>query len=131
MPSILLIEDDDEFRETLANALTERGYTVTQAEDGEQGVKRFRAAPTDLVITDIVMPNKEGLATVVDLRRDYPKLGIIAMSGGAAHEPALYLKIAGVLGATRTLKKPFDLPTLLTAIEEVLAGGGGQKPPAP
>ena len=130
MPSILLIEDDELFRESLATALTEHGYTVTQAEDGEQGIKQFRANPTDLVITDIVMPNKEGVATVADLRRDFPQLGIIAMSGGAAHEPALYLKIAGALGATRTLKKPFTLPTLLTAVEEVLAatGRGGQAP---
>ena len=130
MPSILLIEDDELFRESLATALTEHGYAVTQAEDGEQGIKRFRAAPTDLVITDIVMPNKEGVATVADLRRGFPRLGIIAMSGGAAHEPALYLKIAGALGATRTLKKPFSLPTLLTAVEEVLAatGRGGKAP---
>jgi DNA-binding response OmpR family regulator len=86
MSSILLIEDDELFREALADALTEQGYTVTQAEDGEQGVKLFRAAPTDLVLTDIVMPSKDGTATVVEL-----------------------------------LNKPFDLPTLLTAIEEVLA----------
>jgi DNA-binding response OmpR family regulator len=131
MPSILLIEDDELFRDALANALTEQGYTVTLAEDGEQGVKLFRATPTDLVITDIVMPNKEGIATVVELRRDFPQLGIIAMSGGAAHEPELYLKIAGTFGATRTLKKPFNLPTLLTAIEEVLAATGQDKPAAP
>jgi DNA-binding response OmpR family regulator len=130
MPSILLIEDDELFRDALANALTEHGYTVTQAEDGEQGVKLFRAAPADLVITDIVMPNKEGIATVVELRRAHPKLGIIAMSGGAAHEPELYLKIAGTFGATRTLKKPFDLRTLLKAIEEVLAETGEGKPPS-
>src|ERR1019366_6342004 len=98
MPSILLIEDDDLYREALADALIEHGYAVTQAADGEQGVKLFRAAPTDLVITDIVMPNKEGTATIEELRRDYPDLGIIAMSGGAAQNPVLYLKVAGLLG---------------------------------
>ncbi|MBI4624944.1 MAG: response regulator [Verrucomicrobia bacterium] len=128
MPSILLIEDDELFRDALATALSERGYTVTQAEDGEQGVKLFRAAPTDLVLTDIVMPNKEGIATVQELRRDHPALGIIAMSGGLAHDAPLYLKLAGALGATRTLKKPFSLPTLLTAIEEVLGKTGGHNP---
>jgi len=124
MPSILLIEDDELFRVALADALTERGYNVTQAGDGAQGVKLFRAAPADLVITDIVMPNKEGLETIEALHRDYPKLGIIAMSGGLAQDAPLYLNIAGVLGANRMLQKPFDLPTLLTAIEEVLAASG-------
>jgi DNA-binding response OmpR family regulator len=121
VPSILLIEDDELFREALADALTERGYPVTQAADGEQGVKLFRAAPTDLVITDIVMPNKEGIATVMELRRDFPKLGIIAMSGGLAQDAQHYLKLAGALGANRTLEKPFAFPALLQAIEEVLA----------
>ena len=115
MPSILLIEDDDLFRDALANALIERGYTVMQARDGDEGLRIFRVEPADLVLTDIVMPNKEGIATVEELRRDHPNLGIIAMS----------------LGANRTLRKPFDLPTLLTAIEEVLAETGPDQPPAP
>jgi DNA-binding response OmpR family regulator len=69
VPSILLIEDDELFRETLATALTERGYTVLQARDGEEGLRIFRVEPADLVLTDIVMPNMEGIATVVELRR--------------------------------------------------------------
>lgn len=128
MTSILVIEDDDLFRQALATALTERGYTVTQAADGEQGVKMFRAAPTDLVLTDIVMPNKDGTTAVAELRRDFPRLGIIAMSGGIAHQPALYLKIAGAFGANRTLLKPFDLPTLLAALKEVRAETGRESP---
>ncbi len=124
MPSLLLIEDDALIREALATALIDRGYTVLQAEDGVQGVKRFRATPTDLVLTDIVMPNMEGIALITELRRDFPQLGIIAMSGGVAHEPDLYLKIAGKFGANRTLRKPFDLPTLLAAVAEVLATTG-------
>ena len=123
MSSILLIEDDDLFRETLARALAERGYAVTQASDGAEGVKLFRAAPTDLVLTDLVMPNQEGIATVRELHRDFPKLGVIAMSGGLAYDTPLYLKAAGALGANRTLRKPFDLPSLLATIEEVLADG--------
>jgi len=121
MPSLLIIEDDDLFREALAMALSARGFTVREAADGEQGVKLFRLEPTDLVLTDIVMPHQDGTATVRELRRDHPKLGIIAMSGGVAHNPELYLKLAGAFGANRTLKKPFDLPTLLAAIDEVLA----------
>src|SRR2546429_4085688 len=107
MPSILLIEDDDLFRDTLAQTLTGRGYTVMQARDGDEGVRLFRVEPVDLVITDIIMPKKEGLATVMELRRDYPKLGIIVMSGGLAQAAPLYLKMAGGLGANRLLPKPF------------------------
>jgi len=121
MATILLIEDDDLFRETLAIALTGRGYTVMQARDGDQGLEIYRVEPADLVITDIVMPNKEGLATVTELRRDYPKLGIIAMSGGLAQDAPLYLQLAANFGANRMLKKPFELATLLAAVKEVLA----------
>ena len=128
MPSILLIEDDDLYREALADALTQHGYAVTQAADGEKGMKLFRTAPTDLVITDLVMPNKEGIATIEELRRDYPKLGIIAMSGGLAQDASLYLRIAGALGANRMLNKPFELLTFLATIEEVLAEIGKDKP---
>jgi DNA-binding response OmpR family regulator len=127
VPSILLIEDDDLFRDALGNALIERGYTVTQACDGEEGLRLFRVEPTDLVLTDLVMPNKEGIEIIAQLRRSHPQLGIIAMSGGLAQDASLYLKIAGALGANRVLRKPFDLPALLTAIEEVLAGSGDRK----
>ena len=116
MPSILLIEDDDLFRDTVAAALTEHGYTVMQARDGDEGLRIYRVEPADLVITDIVMPNKEGLATVMELSRDHPKLGIIVMSGGTALNAPLYLQLATNFGANRTLKKPFALPALLAAV---------------
>lgn len=128
MASILLIEDDDLLREALASVLATRGYTVTQASDGEKGIKLFRTAPTDLVITDIVMPNKEGVETITELHRDYPNLGIIAMTGHLADDGPLYLKMAGALGARCMLEKPFDFPTLLSAIDRVLAEiGKGKK----
>ena len=118
MPSVLLIEDDDQYREALAIALVACGYTVTQAKEGEQGVKLFRVKPTDLVITEIVMPNKEGTAVVAELRREFPDVGIIAVSGGRAQDAPLYLKIAEGFGADRTLKKPFTFATLFHALEE-------------
>lgn len=130
MPSLLLIDDDELFRETLALALTERGFEVMQARDGEEGVRLFRVVPADLVLTDIVMPNKEGVAVVTELRRDFPNLGIIAMSGGLAHDAPLYLKLARTLGANRTLKKPFELAVLVAAINEVLAATGKGAAPA-
>ena len=121
MPSILLIEDDDRFRKALGLALVACGYTVSEATDGEQGVKLFRATSTDLVITEIVMPNLDGTAAVAELRREFPSLGIIAVTGDGVEDPSLYLKIAEGFGADHTLKKPFTFATLFHAIEEVLA----------
>ena len=128
MSSILLIEDDDRFRRALALALLACGYAVSEAADGEQGVKLFRAEPTDLVITEIVMPNKEGTATIAELRRDYPALGIIAISDVDVHDAPLYLKIAEGFGADCVLKKPFTFETLFHAIEEVFAKSASRKP---
>jgi DNA-binding response OmpR family regulator len=118
-PSLLLIEDNDDQRRALAVVLKQQGYTVWEARDGEEGLAVFRVAEPDLVITEIVMPNKEGIATIMDLRREEPKLGIIAMSG--SQNAPQYLKLASSLGANRTLAKPFDGPTLLATIEAVLA----------
>jgi DNA-binding response OmpR family regulator len=129
MTTILLIEDDDLFRNTLALALAEHGYRVIQAPDGEAGVKLFHADPPDIVITDMVMPNKEGLETVTELRRTNPKIGIIAMSGGHAHNAPVYLKIAGAFGANRMLKKPFTLTVLFQTIRDVLNETANQETP--
>lgn len=128
MPAILLIEDDELFRGAVAMALTAHGYAVTEAADGDEGLAKFKAQPADLVLTDIVMPNKEGLATVQELRQLRPKLGIIAMSGGLAKNSPLYLKLAGSFGADRTLEKPFTLSLLFEAVEEVLAKTGHTRP---
>lgn len=122
MPSILIIEDDDLFREALGDALVERGYTVYRARDGNEGMNLYRVEPTDLVLTDIVMPNQEGTATIGMLRREFPAVGIIAMSGGLAHDAPLYLKIATAFGANRALKKPFTVDALSEALAAVLAG---------
>ena len=129
MPSILLVDDDELFRDALADVLIAWGFTVTQAADGVQGVKLFKTEPTDLVLTEIVLPNQDGITTVKELRRAHPDVGIIAMSGKLAVDPDLYLKIAVAFGANRKLKKPFDLSALQTAIEDVLAECGETIPP--
>jgi DNA-binding response OmpR family regulator len=128
MASILLVDDDPLLRTTLAFALEQKGYAVTEAVDGEDALRRFRLAPTDLVITDLVMPNKEGIETIIELRREFPAVGIIAMSGGPAHNAPLYLTVAGRLGAMRTLQKPFNLDRLLAAIRDVLAASAPTAP---
>lgn len=124
MPHILLIDDDAMLRDVLATALVKAGHTVVQAEDGRQGVKLFRAAPADLVITDLVMPDSDGLEAIVALHREWPALPIIAMSGDTAHA-SLYLSMATKLGARRALAKPFAAPELLQVVDELLL-----RPPA-
>jgi len=120
MSRILIIEDDAPLREVLATILTNAGHTVTQATEGRQGCAVFHAAPTDLVLTDLIMPGQEGIETIVQLRRSHPHLPIIAMSGGTTHAKS-YLAIAAKLGANRTLPKPFTPAQLLRTIAEVLA----------
>jgi DNA-binding response OmpR family regulator len=125
---VLIIEDDPTLRETLVYALESRGYKVVQAANGSEGMDVFRSEPTDIVVTDIVMPEKDGTSTVAELRRDFPALGIIAISGARASS-SLYLKVAKHLGANRTLEKPFALPALFDLIEEVLLETGVRKGP--
>lgn len=126
MPRILLIDDDATVREVIATALIYAGHAVVQADGGRQGAKIFRAEPTDLVITDLVMPDREGLETIMALARERPNVPIIAMSGGM--RSPVYLALAAKLGAHRTLAKPFTADALLRVIDELLAPQS--KPPA-
>ncbi|MDP2137012.1 MAG: response regulator transcription factor [Candidatus Didemnitutus sp.] len=121
MAKILLIDDDDLFRDMLASALEREGHVVNQATNGVQGLKMFRAEQADLVITDIVMPEKEGLDTIRDLRRDFPAARIIAMSGGLANDSRLYLLMAEKFGARAVLAKPFPIEELYLAVNSALA----------
>ena len=119
MPSILIIDDDEQVRMILQRALTAAGHTVITACDGAEAVRLYRAEPTDLVITDVFMPNQEGLGTIMELRREYPGLGIIAMSGSSSRSPS-WLTVAAHLGVHRTLAKPFTMAQLTEAVAEVL-----------
>ena len=120
MPRILIIDDDDQLRHMLCQALEQAGYETVEARDGEEGLARYRAAPTDLIITDILMPGKEGLETIMELRREVPGVKIIAISGGGQTGNMTFLEVARYLGAQRALQKPFELRELLDAIREVL-----------
>mgnify|MGYP002641283528 CR=1 FL=1 len=118
--SILVIDDDKNIRTLLRTILEREGYRVVDALDGDKGIRRYQESPTDLVITDLIMPGKEGIETIRDLRREFPHVKIIAVSGGGRIGPDSYLKMAKGVGALRTLSKPFDRMALLKAIEEVL-----------
>ena len=120
MARILLIDDDTRVLETYFLMLERAGYEVVKATSGKEGTRLFRNNPTDLVITDIIMPEKEGLETIMELRRDFPNVKIIAISGGAFLEPDDYLEMAKQFGAMRTLTKPIDQEELLEAVRECL-----------
>lgn len=121
MPRILIIEDDNEVREYLESVLSRAGYEVISAVNGKDGVDLFRENPADLVVTDIIMPEKDGIETIMDLRRANPGLRVIAISGGGRAEPENYLHSAKLLGANRTMKKPFTNQEILDAIRDLLA----------
>jgi DNA-binding response OmpR family regulator len=126
MARILLIDDDDPLRSVIAQNLVIAGHTVIEAADGRQGVELFHVTPVDLVLTDLVMPGKEGVETIMELHAENPDLPIIAMSGGMPRS-SMYLEIAAKLGARRALAKPFTPQELLKVISEVLA----EAPPKP
>ena len=120
MSSILLVDDDDELLAMLSKVLTHAGYQVQEASDGEQAIKFYGSHPTDLVITDLVMPEKEGIQLIVELRRLNSKVKIIAISGAGESLLEEYLNLAKVLGAQRVLAKPFSEQEILETISEVL-----------
>jgi CheY-like chemotaxis protein len=117
MAKILIIDDDEQMREMLRQLLTDAGYAVTTACDGVDGLKRFRADPADLVVTDIVMPNGEGIETIMLLRRVCVNLPIVAISGGQP-QSALWLNVARHLGAECALAKPFTVAELMNAVAQ-------------
>ena len=122
MARILLIDDDDQFRTLLRKMLEKAGYDdIEEANDGRIGVKLFRQRSFDLVITDIIMPDKEGIETIIELTDDYPQIKIIAMSGGGRIGPQDYLETAKRLGASRTLAKPFNYSELIDTVHELLS----------
>ena len=120
MNTILLVDDDNEFRETLARVLIRAGYEVRQATNGKDAVRLYRLQPSDVVITDLIMPEREGIETILELRQFHADVRVIAISGGGRVGPNDYLRMAQSLGARRTLSKPFPSDQLLKAIEEVL-----------
>jgi DNA-binding response OmpR family regulator len=119
MAKILLIDDDEMLRRVLSKALAHAGHTVVQAADGQQGIELARVTGVDLVITDLVMPVREGVETILHLRREKPALPIIAISGDGSNSK-LYLEIAAKIGAKRIMPKPFTPPELLALVDEVL-----------
>ena len=121
MTRLLIIDDDEEIRIMLNDFFTLAGYEVDLAADGYEGVNTFKENPADLVITDIIMPNKDGFETIIELKRDYPEIKIIAISGGGRIDTELYLKLAKKLGAEAAFAKPFSPRKLVKEVKKLLS----------
>ena len=119
MARILIIDDDPDLRAVLAQMLRLAGYEVALAANGREGLEQALKQPADLVLTDIYMPEQEGLETILELRRRFPQLPVLAMSGRAA--AGTMLGIAQRLGAIAVLQKPFSSDELLTLVSRSLA----------
>lgn len=125
MANILIIDDNEDLRETLLLLLEEEGYAALAAGDGASGVRAFAETRPDLVITDMLMPGSDGIETIRTIRALDPQARIVAMSGGALIGDAYYLRMAKTLGAMQVLSKPFEAADLVRIIEACL----GASPP--
>lgn len=121
MVKILVIEDDPQFCQMLAQMLTQAGHEVETAANGVLGLKLFQQSAPDLVITDIMMPEKDGIDVIVDIKRQCSDVKVIAISGGRrAITPQFNLDSAALIGASQVLAKPFNRQQLLEAVETAL-----------
>lgn len=121
MAKILVVDDEIQIRGMLKAVLESAGHDVILAEDGNVGMKLFAEQAFDLVVTDLIMPDKEGLEMVTEIRKSRPETKIIAMSGGGRLGPTDYLKYAEKLGAHISLTKPFENQELVTCVEKLLS----------
>ena len=119
--SVLIVEDDALMRSFVADVLAGEGHRVEVAPDGASALALLEREPFDLVITDIIMPEQDGIEAIMDLRRGRPELKLIAISGGGRAEPENYLHSAQLLGANRTLRKPFTNEAILAAVKDLIA----------
>lgn len=118
---VLIIEDDQLLRELLARRFRQHGFEVVEAGDGDEGLACFKAQPADLVVTDLLMPNKEGIETIRELKMQSPSTQIIAISGGL-RGGGDFLKVAELIGAQASFHKPFNFEDLLEKAKELLGG---------
>ena len=116
---ILVIDDSEIDRMIIEELLGQAGYDVVLASDGVEGMKRYREAPTDLIITDMVMPGKMGIDVILELSKEFPEAKFIAMSAGGDFGPELELDMAQKAGAI-TITKPVEPEELLSAVKKIM-----------
>ncbi|MFH2000041.1 MAG: response regulator [Planctomycetota bacterium] len=120
MSTILVMDDEEQVRLLIREYLERADHQVLEAADGREGLRIFREQTADLVIVDLIMPGKEGLETIAELRRDDPEVKIIAISGGGRVDANDYLLLAKNMGALITLNKPFTRQELLDSVQKLL-----------
>lgn len=120
-PRILLVDDDDAIRELLQLVLQRKGLHVVKASDGREAMRLYKEQEFDLVITDLIMPEKEGIETILEIRALKRPIRILAISGGGRVDQSMHLNLAKSVGADRVLAKPFLPKEFLQVVEELLA----------
>jgi len=130
MGRILVIDDDQQLRDVMSRVLQRAGHTVFEAENGRAGMRSYREHGADLIITDIFMPERDGLETILQLRREFPGVKIVAVSGGDRTGRIDLREEARLFGALRTLHKPFAPGELVQVVAEVLEEPGSPTPGA-
>ena len=120
MGRVLVIDDEPQIRSMLRMMLERAGHEVEEAPDGIEGIRIYRNNPVDLIISDLIMPNKDGIGMIIELKKEFPDVKVIAMSGGGLNKPEGYLEGAKKLGAQRTLTKPIDRDELLRTVSDIL-----------
>jgi len=117
MPLVLVVDDEAQIRGVIRDTLEEAGYTVDEARGGKEALDRYRTMPADVVLMDILMPDQDGLESILAFRREFRNSRVIAMTGGSDMIGVLnFLEVAKMLGACGTLQKPFDKRVLLDTI---------------
>lgn len=120
-PRVLLVDDDDAIREMLELVLQRRGLHVVKAADGREALRLYSEQEFDLIVTDLIMPNKEGIETILEVRAMKRPIRILAMSGGGRVDQSMHLHLAKSVGADRVISKPFLPKDFLQVIDELLA----------
>jgi len=120
MPGILVVEDDIDLRGMLKTALERNSFTVFEADNGKEAIAHFKPGVTDVVITDLIMPEEDGLKVIMKIREIKPDIKLVAISGGGKAGPASYLDMAKALGADSVFYKPFSLNDLVVEIKNLL-----------
>jgi DNA-binding response OmpR family regulator len=127
MARIVLADDDPNVRALVGIALRRAGHEVEEASDGREAMSLIERDPPDLLITDILMPEKEGIETIVEVRRRFPDVRIVAMSGGGRVEAEHYLDTADGFGADTTIRKPFDQKAMLAIVDDLCRHRSGRR----
>jgi CheY-like chemotaxis protein len=127
--SVLVVDDDPVLGGLISRGLRGAGYEVGEAVDGNGAIKALEKTAYDAVVIDIIMPDREGVETIIEIRERWPNIKVIAMSGGGRMDPEMFLNLARTFGADALLKKPFKLRDLLDLLAPIDPGGVSPQPP--